>query len=62
MITLSKLAPVLKHTLVEENAKYIIIAGSSYKQTITATFGIIFSKNLLPVLVVYGGTTKCSKI
>ena len=41
--TPSKLAPTSRHTLAEENSQHVSIAGSSYKQVITATSGVTFS-------------------
>ena len=53
--TSSKLAPTSRHTLAKKNSKHVSIAGSSYKQAITATFGITFSNEFLPMQLIYGG-------
>ena len=56
--TSSKLAPTSRHTLAKKNSKHVSIAGSSYKQAITATFGITFSNEFLPMQLIYGGKTQ----
>ena len=58
--TPSKLAPASRHTLAEKNSKHVSIAGSSYKQAITATFGITMSNDFLPMQLIYGGKTQKS--
>ena len=55
--TLSKFAPTLSRTLAAKSSKHVSITGSSYKQAITATFGIAFSKVFLPMQLIYGGKT-----
>ena len=58
--TPSKLVPSSRHTLAKENSKHVSIAGSSYQQAITATFGITFSNEFLPMQLIYGGKTQQS--
>ena len=58
--TPSKLAPASRHTLAEKNSKHVSIAGSSYKQAITATFGVTLSNDFLPMQLIYGGKTEQS--
>ena len=58
--TSSKLAPTSRHTLAKKNSKHVSIAGSSYKQAITATFGITFSNEFLPMQLIYGGKAQQS--
>ena len=54
----SKLAPTSRHTLVKKNSRHVCIAVSSYKQAITATSGITFSNEFLPMQLIYGGKTQ----
>lgn len=58
--TPSKLAPASRHTLAEKNSKHVSITGSSYKQAITATFGVTFTNDFLPMQLIYAGKTKQS--
>ena len=58
--TPSKLAPASRHTLAEKNSKRVSITGSSYKQAITATFGVIFTNDFLSMQLIYAGKTKQS--
>ena len=55
--TPSKFAPTSSRTLAAKSSKHVSITGSSYKQAITATFGISFSKVFLPMQLIYGGKT-----
>ena len=43
-----------KTHLSRKKSKHVSIAGSSYKQTITRTFGITFSNVLLSMQLIYG--------
>ena len=58
--TPSKLAPASRHTMAEKSSKLVSITGSSYKQAITATFGITLSNEFLPMQLIYGGKTQQS--
>ena len=43
--------------MAEKNSRHVHIAGFSYKQAITATFGITHSNDFLPMQLIYGGKT-----
>ena len=58
--TPSKYAPVSSQTLAQKNSKHVCIKGSSFKQAITATFGITLSNSFLPMQLIYGGKTAAS--
>ena len=55
-----KYAPVGDQTLSRKGSKHVAIKGQSFKQAITATFGITFSDKFLPMQLIYGGKTKRS--
>ena len=55
-----KYAPVASQTIAKKNSKHIHVAGFSYKQAITGTFGITYSNLFLPMQLIYGG--KSTKI
>ena len=48
-------APVASRTLSPKGSKYVSIASSSFKQAITATFGITYGNNFLPMHLIYKG-------
>ena len=53
-----KYAPVANETLSRKGSKHVTIKGDSFKQAITATFGITFSDKFLPMQLICGGKTK----
>ena len=53
-----KYAPMANQTLSRKGSKHVAIKGQSFKQAITATFGITFSDKFLPMQLIYGGKTK----
>ena len=55
-----KYAPVANQTLSRKESKHVEIKGQSFKQAITATFGITFSDKFLSMQLIYGGKTKQS--
>ena len=55
-----KYAPVSSQTLAKKNVKTVAISGLSYRQGLTATFGVTFSNQFLPMQLVYGGKTEAS--
>ena len=55
--TPSKYAPVSSRTQAAKGSKHIVIAGFTYKQAITATFGITLANKFLPMQLIYGGKT-----
>ena len=55
-----KYAAVQSRTLDIRGTSHVAIAGSAYKQAITATFGITFSNGLFPMQLIYGGKTERS--
>ena len=55
-----KYAPVASRTIAKKNSKHIHVAGFSYKQAITGTFGITYSNLFLPMQLIYGGKTSQS--
>ena len=57
-----KYAPCIRHTLEKKNAKYVAIAGTSYKKAITGTFAITLEAKCLPLQLIYGGKTSESFI
>ena len=52
-----KYAPVTSRTMSRKNSKHVHIAGFSYKQAITGTFGITLSEKFLSMQLIYGGKT-----
>ena len=48
-----KYAPCSRQTLAKKISKHVAIAGSSYKQVITGTFGITLDGNCLPFQLIY---------
>ena len=52
-----KYAPVSSRTMATKNSKHVHVAGFSYKQAITGTFGITLSNKFLPMQLIYGGKT-----
>ena len=52
--------PVANRTLSAKGSKHVAITGSSFKQAITATFGIICGNKFLPMQLIYGGKTERS--
>ena len=55
-----KFAPVANRTLSAKGSKHVAITGSSFKQAITATFGIICENKFLPMQLIYEGKTERS--
>ena len=55
--TPSKPVPIGRSTLAKRNSTNITIAGSSDKRTISATFAVSLSGNILPPQLIYGGNT-----
>ena len=53
-----KYAPVANQTLARKGIKHVVAKGQSFKKAITATFGITFSMNFLPMQLIYGGKTE----
>ena len=52
-----KYAPVASQTLAEKGSKHVGISGMTYRQSLTATFGITVSNSFLPIQLIYGGKT-----
>ena len=52
-----KYAPVSNQTMAQKGSKHVAIKGSSYKNAITATFGITYDNQFLPIQLIYGGKT-----
>ena len=52
-----KYSPVTNQTLVTKGSKHVVITGSSYRQAITATFGVTYENRFLPMQLIYGGKT-----
>ena len=52
-----KYAPVLSQTMATKNSKHVHVAGFSYEQAITGTFGITLSNKFLLMQLIYGGKT-----
>ena len=50
-------APVCSQTLAQKNAKSVPISGLSFRQSLTATFGITYSNNFLPMQLIYAFKT-----
>ena len=50
----------MNHTMAKQNSKYISIAGSSDKRSITGTFTITLNGHFLPMQLIYGGKIKQS--
>ena len=55
-----KFAPVTNRTLSAKGSKHAAVTGSSFKQAITATFGITCENKFLPMQLIYGGKTERS--
>ena len=55
--TPSKPVPIGRSTLAKRNSTNITITGSSDKRTISATFAVSLSGNILPSQLIYGGNT-----
>ena len=53
-----KYAPVSNSTLAKKGSKHIPITVGAFKESITATFGITYSGNFLPMQLVYKGKTQ----
>ena len=52
-----KYAPVSNQSMVQKGSSNIAIHGSTYKNAITATFGITYDNQFLPIQLIYGGKT-----
>ena len=50
----------MNHTMAKQNSKFVSIAGSSDKRSITGTFTIALNDHFLLVQLIYGGKTKQS--
>ena len=50
-----KFAPVASRTLSAKGSKHVAITGSSFEQTITATFGTACENKFLPMQLIFGG-------
>ena len=55
--TLLKYAPVSNRTMAQKGSTHIAIEGSPYKNAITATFGITYDDQFLPIQLIYGRKT-----
>ena len=55
-----KYVPVASRTLCEKGTKHVSIYGATYRQAITATFGITYTNTFLPMQLIYGGKTERS--
>ena len=55
-----KFAPVSSQTLAKKGSKHVAVSGQAFKKAITATFGITFSMDFLPMQLIYGGKTERS--
>ena len=55
-----KYVSVSHHTMAKKGVKSVSIAVSSDKRSITGTFVITLERDLLPLLLIYGGKTKQS--
>ena len=55
-----KYVSVGNFTLAEKGEKCVTLEGSNDKRCMTATFGISFSNNFLPIQLIYGGKTEQS--
>ena len=55
-----KYAPVANRTSSQKGSKHVAVRRTSYKQAITATFGITYTNMFLPMQLVYGGKPKQS--
>ena len=53
-----KYAPVANQTLARKGTNHVAVKRQSFKKAITATFGITFSKNFLPMKLIYQGKTE----
>ena len=52
-----KYVPVSSRTMATKNSKHVHVAGFSYNQAITGTFGITLSYKFLPMQLICGETT-----
>ena len=52
-----KYAPVSNQSMAQKGSSNIAIHGSTYKNAITATFGITYDNQFLPMQLIYGGKT-----
>ena len=52
-----KYAPVSNPLMAQNRSKHVAIEGSTYKNAITATFGITCDNQFLPIQLIYGGKT-----
>ena len=52
-----KCAPVPNQTLSKKGSKHVAIKGLSFRQSVTATFGINFTNSFLPMQLIYGDKT-----
>ena len=52
-----KYAPVSNQTMAQKGSKHVVIEGSTYKNAVTATFGITYDNRFLPIQLIYGGKT-----
>ena len=55
--TSPKYTSVTTQTLQEKGSKHNGISVMTYRKSLTATIGIIFSNSLLPIQLIYGGKT-----
>ena len=47
--------PVSNQTMTQKGYKHVAIEGSTYKNAITAIFGITYDNQFLPIQLIYGG-------
>ena len=52
-----KYAPASNQTMAQKGSKHVAIKGPSYKNVITATFGITYDNQFLPIKLIYSGKT-----
>ena len=50
-------APVSNQTIAQKGSKHVAIEESTYKNAITATFGITYDNQFSPIQLTYGGKT-----
>ena len=43
--------------MAQKGSKYVVMERSTYKNAITATFGMTYDNQVLPIQLIYGGTT-----
>lgn len=55
-----KYAPVYSNSLAKKGSKHVAIAGGSFKEAITATFGATYANKFLPMQLIYKGKTQKS--